>query len=321
MVYLSLLVLIIPISLIAFIVYISFKLPRFDYVEDFKYEDESDYENIHSKKYDLRLRKHKSILGAKYWGKDTSKGYIFFLHGIGAGHLAYMSTIAKLVRDGYFVLTYDMYGMGRSSGRSFKSLLEGAHCFKKIYEQFLIVEPKLKDKEVTIMGHSYGAFTSIVGSYFLEEKIVKKVIAIAPFYDLNFMIEYLPKKLRFIAYLIIERDHCLYPRLSLLNIVKVMKRRNNIPYILVYGDKDDIVPLKEREKVMNKTKNISNVTVYQYSNSYHNPYLTNEGEKVVMEEVRKASTLTGLERKVAIENINWKKACEIDEDRIDLWLK
>ena len=51
MLYSLFLLLIIPITLTILILYVSFKLPRFDYVKDFKYQSINDYKDIKLKEY------------------------------------------------------------------------------------------------------------------------------------------------------------------------------------------------------------------------------------------------------------------------------
>lgn len=41
-------------------------------------------------------------MSMKYESNNTSKVYLFFLHGLGAGHLAYISLIYELTTLGYY---------------------------------------------------------------------------------------------------------------------------------------------------------------------------------------------------------------------------
>lgn len=320
MIYLWFLLLLIPLLIIALIILISLNLPRFDYLSDFVYEDASDYPNLNVTYFTFPYKRI-SVLAAKYEGKKKDKGYLMFLHGIGAGHLAYTSLINCLCEMGYIVLTFDMYGMGLSGGKSFKSLSQGAIMLKDIYLNFLKVEPNLKDEKITLLGHSYGAYSIITGLLTFPKNKVKEVVAFSPFNDERFLFDLLGKKNSFIALLLLLKQMFIHPYFLFTSVSKIMKKNQNIIFKIIHGEKDDVVNVRYAYKNIAKLKEFNNVKYFIEKESYHNPYLTKEAQDILINDIHDVSLLAGEARASKIKTIDWKKACQIDVTKLEGWLE
>ena len=81
-----------------------------------------------------------------------------FVHGLGAGHLAYTTEIDFLARCGYLVLGFDMTGCGASDGRADgfdQGSLDIAAALR-----FVRSQPALSALPIVLVGHSWGPFPS-----------------------------------------------------------------------------------------------------------------------------------------------------------------
>lgn len=319
MVYLWLLLLLIPCFIFILIIFVSSKLPRFDYVEDFVYEDASDYPNLNVSYFTFPIRKV-SVFAAKYEGKKKDKGYLLFAHGVGAGHLAYTSLINALCELGYIVLTFDMYGMGQSGGKNFKSLSQGAIILKDVYLSFLKVEPKLKDEKMTLLGHSYGAYSVITGLLTFPKKVVKEVVSFSTFNDERFLFDLLGKKNAFAAVLLLIKELFIHPRFLFTSVPQIMKKNKDVNFKVIHGLKDDVVNVKYAYKNIKKLERCKNVIYHLVEDRYHNPYLTKAAQDILVTDIHDVSLLSGEERKEKLQTIDWKKACQIDDLNLERWL-
>ena len=85
---------------------------------------------------------------------------VVFDHGMGNGHRAYMREIERLARGGFLVFSYDHTGCMESGGESTngfaQSLKDLDDCFKA-----LKAEPTLAGRSFSVMGHSWGSFSTM----------------------------------------------------------------------------------------------------------------------------------------------------------------
>jgi dipeptidyl aminopeptidase/acylaminoacyl peptidase len=85
---------------------------------------------------------------------------VVFDHGMGNGHRAYMREIERLAKAGFLVFSYDHTGCMESGGESTngfaQSLKDLDDCFKA-----LKAEPALAGRSFSVMGHSWGSFSTM----------------------------------------------------------------------------------------------------------------------------------------------------------------
>jgi len=85
---------------------------------------------------------------------------VVFDHGMGNGHRAYMREIETMCKDGWLVFSYDHTGCMASGGdhiRGFsQSLCDLDDCIKAMK-----AEPKLSDRSIAVIGHSWGGFSAM----------------------------------------------------------------------------------------------------------------------------------------------------------------
>lgn len=108
---------------------------------------------------------------------DKSDPAILFLHG-GPGYNSFSfeaSTADRLVKEGYYVVTYDQRGSGRSlnpEGSKY-NFEEAIADLNSVYELFDI-------EQATLIGHSWGGALGVVYAEAHPEKVKELVLVSAP---------------------------------------------------------------------------------------------------------------------------------------------
>ena len=92
--------------------------------------------------------------------KPIPNKLIIFEHGMGGGHRSYFREIETLAKRGYMVFAYDHTGCMESEGentRGFAQSLNDLDCCIKALKKVDF----LKGFDISVMGHSWGGFSSM----------------------------------------------------------------------------------------------------------------------------------------------------------------
>lgn len=124
-------------------------------------------------------------LFGQYWQPEYVKGVIVLVHGMGEHSGRYEhSVVPDLISNGYAVVSFDLYGHGKSNGKrghcpSYSALLEAIDYVINKAEQVFPIKP------IILYGHSLGG--NLVLNYTLKKQHnLKAVIATSPFLSLAF---------------------------------------------------------------------------------------------------------------------------------------
>lgn len=126
------------------------------------------------------------LKGYFYCYENPTPGRIVvFDHGFGGGHRAYMKEIEMLCSHGFLVYSYDHTGCMESEGESpnglAQSLSDLCDCIGA-----LKALPELSGYDISVMGHSWGAFSSMnVAAYHPD---ISHVVAISGFISVESMV-------------------------------------------------------------------------------------------------------------------------------------
>lgn len=85
---------------------------------------------------------------------------VVFDHGMGNGHRAYFREIERLARAGYLVFSYDHTGCMGSGGEHIRGFAQSLHDLDDCVKA-LKAEPGLKDRTISVIGHSWGGFSTM----------------------------------------------------------------------------------------------------------------------------------------------------------------
>lgn len=125
------------------------------------YYDAEDFPGLNKYAYSFRANAGHNLQGYFYCYDAPKPGrLVVFDHGLGNGHRAYMKEIERLARAGYLVFSYDHTGCMESGGAHTngfaQSLSDLDACLKT-----LKAEPELQGRKISVMGHSWGGFSTL----------------------------------------------------------------------------------------------------------------------------------------------------------------
>ncbi|MDE7082217.1 MAG: lysophospholipase [Clostridia bacterium] len=237
---------------------------------------------------------------------------VIFVHGMGAGHIAYTTEIAYFCNLGYTVVAVDSLGCALSGGKRINGMYEGV---KTAFAAIDYTRAKFPEKAVYLVGHSWGGYSVLCAS---ARRKVEKVVAIsAPNTPVRTLYEGAAKFISkpvaailcpfwwFINFLLFGAN-------GNKSAIKCA-RKNGTQTLLIHGDEDKIVTASKSVFYKNYGEN---VTKYLAKGKAHNPYNTVEAEKKLAELQNKLATASKMpdgERTECFTNFDYAAATEEDE--------
>lgn len=188
---------------------------------------------------------------------------ILFSHGLGPGHTAYLKEIELLAKQGYKVLAYDATGCAESGGKCLKSLNEPTKDVDELLDYLKL------DKEIIVMGHSMGGFTSL-NLINLRKEIAKAVI-ISGFLSIPNEIN-ASLKSKFIAKGILKYEKKVNPKYFALDNVSYLKTTKD-KLFFVHSTDDTMVPYDASFKIVEEIANPC-IKTLKVEKRKHNPNYT-----------------------------------------------
>ena len=251
---------------------------RYDDNGDVFYFSPKDFKDIFYQKYEFESSKGYKLKGNFYYYDNYKKDHIvIFEHGMGGGHLSYFREIEILARRGYKVLAYDHSGCMKSEGDNAggfcQSLCDLNDCINSLKNN-----DEYKNYKISIIGHSWGAFSTMNIPYFHND--VKHVIAMSGFISLEQMLKQmfggLFKKCIDLAFELEKQSNP-----DFVNINATQSLSNYDGHALIIHSKDDkTVKCKYHFDVLkNELSNKNNIEFMLVENKNHNPNYTVEAVK------------------------------------------
>lgn len=236
------------------------------------YFSSDDFEGLNKEEYNFTSSRGHNLKGYFYYYEGYKKGrVIIFDHGMGSGHRGYMKEIEKLASNGYLVLSYDHSGCMESGGESTfgfpQSLMDLDDCIKS-----LKANSKYKDLEISVVGHSWGAFSCMNIASFHD---VKHIVAMSGFISVKQIISQffsgllLPFRKRIYNMALEEAKE--YATVNALDSLKKTKAQ-----VLIIHSKDDKT-VKYSKTFAYLKKNLEgylNIKFYSVEGKNHNPNYT-----------------------------------------------
>lgn len=283
---------------------------RFDKNDKIKIFTFKDFKDLNAEEFSF-LYKNKKIRGYIYNKNSDSNYIILFFHGYGGGHENYIHEIYKLTKLGYSVMSYDNLGCFNSEGKMkwFLDSLKVANEFKKYFYS----DEKFKDlnkKKLILMGHSWGGFTAVCSLNIFEN--ATKVVELSAINSFNF-IKFQGHNFYALGPLVYLYNLLNYGKYANYSLYKTIKKTNK-PVLLIHGEKDDMVAIKDSYDKYKKIKK-SNLKFILEKNKYHSPQLT-LNSSIKLNDFLKGRT--------KLEDIKWEELCEVDDNifkEIDEFIK
>ena len=153
------------------------------------YFSPEDFPGLRAYEYAFPSSQGHTLRGFFYCYDNPIPGRVLvFDHGMGNGHRAYMREIECLAKAGYLVFSYDHTGCMASGGANIGGFAQSLHdlddCMKA-----LKVEEGLQGRTFSVMGHSWGGFSTMNIAALHPE--ITHVVSMSGFVSVRKMLEQL----------------------------------------------------------------------------------------------------------------------------------
>ena len=249
-------------------------LTRQDNTQGIFYFQPENFPGLHARAYDFKSAKGHDLKGYFYCydGADPKK-LVVFDHGMGNGHRAYMREIETLCKLGFLVYSYDHTGCMASGGRHIggfaQSLADLDDCIKHLKR-----EEFLADREICVVGHSWGGFSTMnIGAIHPE---VKKIVSMSGFVSVERVVKQMLGPLKTYAPAIVAAEQRENPRHSRYNALESLEK-TQAKVLLIYSEDDKTVLKREHyDPLYIKFCDSERVKFLLLDGKNHNPTYENE---------------------------------------------
>lgn len=250
-----------------------------------KYMTCDDFDGLCATSVEFKSNKGQLIRGALYTHQEIDKplGVAIFVHGMGGGHLSYTTEINTLAAAGFIVLGYDNTGTIASEGKALGSFYQAVRDLRCALK-FVRENDELSKYKIVLVGHSWGAYAAC------QVLAYEKVAGVAAFSGpdrtsgifcdnartlVGFPVEYMRPFFAAAAAIAGGKD-------SWHSSASVLAK-TDVPVLLLHGDQDKTVTLKNSPVSSEKVKANSHIKIIVYEGRAHNVYQTKESEKYLGE--------------------------------------
>ena len=198
---------------------------------------------------------------------------VVFDHGMGGGHRSYMREIEMLARHGYRVFAYDHTGCMESGGEGTNGF---AQSLRDLNDALCVLkaEPSCAGCEISVMGHSWGAF-SVMNIAALHPD-VRNIVAMSGFVSVERMLRQMfGKGITKLFYKRIWRiEQAANPDFVGYDAAITLKDAA-VPTLLIYCVSDAVVQVKyHRDVLVEALSGCDHVRFLSMSDRGHNPNYT-----------------------------------------------
>lgn len=276
------------------------------------YFSAKDFDGLHADPFSFNGNNGQKLRGSFYYYDNPCESRIIvFDHGMGGGHLSYMKEIEMLARHGYKVFAYDHTGCMESEGEStvgFAQSLSDLDCCLKA----LKADEKYKDKTFSVMGHSWGGFSTLNISAFHPD--LSHIIVLSGFVSVDVISSRFGSLKKYIA----EIEKNVNPVYASCNAVDSLKN-TSAKILLIYSDNDKMVNKESNyDYLVSELSKRENTTFILEKNKDHNPNYTEDAVKYLAKYLsvlnKKKKTLkTPEHKKEFVNSFDWDRMTAQDE--------
>ena len=222
------------------------------------YFSAEDFPGLHSEPYSFTASAGHTLKGYVYYYDDPiSNRLIVFDHGFGGGHRAYMKEIEKLCRHGYLVLAYDHTGCMESDGASPNGMAQSL-CDLNDCLNFVKVDERLKGLDISVMGHSWGGYSTLNISALHPE--ISHVVVLSGFVEVELLVnDFFAGLLKGYRKVLLGLETAANPRFVKYNAVESLKG-SSAKVLLIYSDNDQMVRKSQYDILKDGLAGKSNVS-------------------------------------------------------------
>ena len=253
--------------------YIKDLVHRYDKEIGVPYYSVSDYKDLKQESFSFTNSKGIEIHYFFYYYDNYKKDrLVLFCPGIGPGHVAYLTEIEWLAKNGYKVLTLDYTGCGESKGDNLSSLNMPTLDVMELLDHLQL------SQKIVLFGHSLGAYTAL-NVINLRKEITKAVI-MSGFLSIEGLLRSGASS-KFILSRILKYEQKMVPQyFNIDNISYLKKTKDNL--LFIHSEDDAIVTYQTSMKVVEEINN-PNTKTFKLNNKKHNPNYSTEAVQYLNE--------------------------------------
>lgn len=283
------------------------------------YFSADDFEGLHKYAYPFKSSLGHELSGYFYWyDNPIKKRLMIFDHGIGSGHRGYMREIEVLARHGYLVFAYDHTGCmesgGETTGGFSQSLMDLDDALKTLKS-----EKKLRKYEISVIGHSWGAFSTL--NIVALHPSIKKTVAISGFVSLDKILrQYMAGPLGFFRAKLYKKELESSPFYAKFDAIKSLKKTKSKVLIIHSDDDTTVKPKLSFDLMKKKLSKRPNIKFVEVTGKAHNPNYTEDAVRFKDEffsaykkALRKNAFKTDADKKAFKDSFDWKRMTEQDD--------
>ena len=284
------------------------------------YFSAADFPGLQAKNYDFQSQDGYALKGwFYYYNNPIPSRLVVFDHGMGNGHRAYLREIERLAKAGFLVYSYDHTGCMASDGESTngfaQSLKDLDACIAAIKQ-----EPALQDRTISVMGHSWGGFSTMNIPALHPE--ITHVVSMSGFISVKRMLEQImPGMLKGMREKLYELERSSNPDYVEYDALQTLS--NTTANVLLIASSDDKVVQKNHhfDVLQRELGHRKNIRFYLTENKGHNPSYTCDAVHYkddffaqFQKLVKKKKLETKLQQEAFMSGFDWVRMTQQDEN-------
>ena len=282
------------------------------------YFSAADFDGLIAEPMTFQATAGHTLKGYLYHYENVIPGRIIvFDHGFGSGHRAYMKEIEKLCKHGYLVFSYDHTGCIESGGENPNGMAQSL-CDLNDCIRFIKENERTKGLDISVMGHSWGGFSTLNISALHPE--ISHVVVFSGFVSVELLVnDFFSGLMKGYRKAILALETKSNPDYVGYNAVESLSY-SNAKVLLVYSDNDQMVKINHFELLKAELSDKPNVKLILEKNKGHNPNYTCDavaylGEYLAAKKklTQKKKLVTDEQKKAFLASFDWDRMTVQDE--------
>lgn len=252
-----------------------------------RYFTHEDFGDMRSEPVSFPSDRGQLLRGAVYTcGRgETPTGLVVFAHGMGGGHLSYMTEIHTFAAAGFAVLAYDNTGTCASDGKKLVGFYQAVRDLRYAFA-FVREREDLSRLPVVLAGHSWGGYAVCQSLAYAGETVSGVVALSAPESVSRTICDMMSGTLRvkmswmrpFFSAVLLLSDG-----LGAVRRTSSVLKKSTVPVLLLHGDADRSVLYANSPLAQKAVREKENITGIVCEGRGHNVYQTAESERYLNE--------------------------------------
>ena len=276
------------------------------------YFSAEDFPGLQRERYPFPSKMGHTLEGSIYcYENPIPDRLIIFDHGFGGGHRSYMKEIEILCKNGFRVFAYDHTGCMESGGETPNGMAQSL-CDLDDAIATIKADPRFAGMELSVMGHSWGGFSTMNISALHPE--ISRIVVLAGFVSVPLLIgTFFAGPLKFYQKPILDLERSSNPRFFAFNGAETLKN-SKTRALLIYSANDTMCTRLHYDTLKAELSECENVRLMLLENKGHNPNYTEDavqylGEYLKAKKRRKKqkSLASEAQREAFVSSFDWNR--------------